>query len=58
MPADVRGGGVGFATSTKGYVSCGQTNSGSTNDLWEYDPAGDSWQAKAPIPAGQRFVQE
>lgn len=44
-PGTARGEGVGFALHGKGYAGLGQTNFDHTyTDLYEYDPASDSWR--------------
>lgn len=42
----------GFSIGTKGYICCGfDANAGLTlDDLWEYDPSGNSWTQRANIP--------
>ena len=40
-----RYGAVGFGIGTKGYICSGYTGS-HTKDLWEYNPATDSWASK------------
>jgi N-acetylneuraminic acid mutarotase len=55
-----RGGAVSFTINNKGYVSCGHhvnvntNNAKLFNDLWQYNPAGDSWKQKADLPASSR----
>ena len=58
MPGSVRRNAVAFTIGDKGYVGTGintvtATEAGATklSDLWEYDPAMNSWTAKAPFPA-------
>ncbi|MBS1902277.1 MAG: T9SS type A sorting domain-containing protein [Bacteroidetes bacterium] len=47
--------GIGFSIGSKGYVGLG-TDGDQTlvfkKDLWEYDPATDSWTQKADFPHG------
>lgn len=49
--------GIAFSANGKGYVGLGSENyldiSGGAvqlSDLWEYDPALDTWMARAPLP--------
>jgi N-acetylneuraminic acid mutarotase len=57
------GGGFGvyyagaFSTDTKGYITCGKVGSNwYAFDLWEYDPAFDTWTQKANFPGGVRYA--
>lgn len=48
LPSIGRHGGIGFNIGNKGYVGLGQINSGpqgdwEMNDMWQYDPASNSW---------------
>jgi N-acetylneuraminic acid mutarotase len=49
---------AGFAIGTKGYVMCGRDDSTGTgvlhNDVWEFDPATNTWTQKANFPGGNR----
>lgn len=46
----------GFAVSGKGYFCCGKRGSSSyTTELWQYTPATNSWQSRAPYPGGGRY---
>lgn len=46
---------VSFVLGQKMYVSCGvDTAEIVHNDLWEYDPATDSWSQRADMPAPAR----
>ncbi len=51
LPAAARHSAIGFAINGKGYVGLGFGN-GNTylSDLWEYDPANDSWTQKTSYP--------
>lgn len=44
----------GFAIGTKGYIACGHDGSAYLNDCYEYDPAGNSWTAKANFTGSAR----
>lgn len=46
---------VGFSVNGKGY-NCGGAKANGTdlNDLWEYDPATNSWSQKADLPGSGR----
>ena len=52
--------GVGFTIGTKGYMATGQVDpqgsgqAGVSNEMWQYDPATNSWTKKASLPAGVR----
>lgn len=51
--------GVAFAIQGKGYIGLGLDNwpavaSDDKKDLWEYNPASNTWQAKADLPAVAR----
>lgn len=52
-----RSGAVGFPIGDKGYIGLGFTGSVVGNpylsDLWEYDPASDTWTQKADFPGGK-----
>ncbi|RZK12267.1 MAG: hypothetical protein EOO46_03830 [Flavobacterium sp.] len=49
---------AGFAIGNKGYVLCGRDDSSSSgalhNDVWEFDPAANTWTQKANFPGGNR----
>jgi N-acetylneuraminic acid mutarotase len=49
---------VAFTIGNKGYVLTGDHTSNSqgnpSSDVWEYDPAGDTWTAKAAVPGVAR----
>ncbi|HEY0030518.1 MAG TPA: kelch repeat-containing protein [Bacteroidia bacterium] len=46
----------GFAVSGKGYLSCGKEGASNySNDLWQYDPVGNSWLQKTDLPGGERY---
>ncbi|MGB0367794.1 MAG: kelch repeat-containing protein [Flavobacteriales bacterium] len=52
---DGRANSVSFVINGKAYVATGSTNGGNfTDELWEYDPVGNSWTAKATFPGGAR----
>ena len=57
FPGGNRHGAIAFTIGTKAYVGGGLDtdtifwNQNPSNDLWEYDPATDTWTAKAPMPA-------
>ncbi|HEY4786392.1 MAG TPA: galactose oxidase [Bacteroidales bacterium] len=44
----------GFASATKGYVTCGSTNGGARSDTWEYDPSNDIWTQKTSFEGSAR----
>lgn len=44
-----------FAINGKGYVLCGHENNAETAEVWEYDPANDSWLQKNNFPGGARI---
>ena len=50
---------IAFSIGTKGYVGMGGHVSGqgfsALNDLWEYDPATNSWAVKASLPTPGRW---
>lgn len=47
--------GTGFAINDKGYMTLGADAGGIyPNDLWEYNPATDSWSQKADFPGQAR----
>jgi N-acetylneuraminic acid mutarotase len=50
-----RSGSFSFVIGNKAYVMGGVNGSGvCVNDLWEYNPATDSWTQKAGFPGGKR----
>lgn len=53
-----RYGAAGFAAGSKGYVTTGFCNTNGVfntlKDTWEYDPATNSWAAKADFPGNAR----
>ena len=58
MPVVGRDRAVAFVIGTKAYVAAGMDgNNGGTylNDLWEYDPATDSWTQRASLPGVPRI---
>ena len=58
FPAGNRRVASGFAIGNKGYVLCGRDDSTDTgnlhNDVWEFDPAANTWTQKANFPGGNR----
>ena len=55
FPGSGRHGAISFTIGNKAYVGMGHINSGPLgevyfNDIWEYDPASDSWTQKADYP--------
>lgn len=58
FPGAARTYAVAFAVGGKGYVGTGATdltNNTLVKDLWEYDPAADSWTQKADFGGGTRY---
>ncbi|MCX6555951.1 MAG: hypothetical protein NTW95_00730 [Candidatus Aminicenantes bacterium] len=62
FPGTARGYALGFSVNGRGYVGMGMTNIDSTGtnmtlskEIWEYDPAGNSWVARGEC-AGQARV--
>lgn len=50
-----RWGAVGFATANHGYICTGVNTGGNNlNDLWEWNPATNTWTAKAAFPGTAR----
>ena len=45
---------TGFSIGDKGYVVLGQTPSGETTSLFEYDPVSNGWTGKALFPGTRR----
>jgi hypothetical protein len=43
LVAAARSDAAGFSIGTKGYIGTGITATGFTDDFWEYDPAGNTW---------------
>jgi N-acetylneuraminic acid mutarotase len=61
FPGPPREEAVSFVVNGKGYVCFGldlYTGSGQTvlRDVWEYDPASDTWAMKADFPGAARFA--
>jgi N-acetylneuraminic acid mutarotase len=57
FPGEGFNGYAGFVIDNKGYLYLGSTNSSSSVtkfELWEYDPANDSWTRKADFPGASR----
>ena len=53
-----RDGAAGFSIGTKGYISLGYMGTvidNAAKDLWEYDPATDTWTEKATFEGESRF---
>lgn len=49
---------TGFAVGGKGYVCCGKEGASNySNELWEFNPATNTWMQKAQYPAGTRYGQ-
>ena len=49
---------TGFAVNGKGYVCCGkQGASWYSQELWEFNPANNTWTQKAYFPGGVRYGQ-
>ncbi|UKN02433.1 T9SS type A sorting domain-containing protein [Paracrocinitomix mangrovi] len=60
MPATARHRTVAFTVGNKGYMGLGHYNSGPggntyLNDIWEYDPASNTWTQKADFAGGYRY---
>ncbi|MBK7883183.1 MAG: hypothetical protein IPJ81_04790 [Chitinophagaceae bacterium] len=58
FPANERTAAMSFVINNKAYVFGGTTNDNSTffKDVWQYNPANDSWLKKQPLPDGkERF---
>lgn len=45
---------VAFAIGNLGYIACGYTGFGASNDVWAYDPSADKWTATAQLPGSSR----
>jgi len=55
MPGSGRSSAVAFVINEKGYVALGRDASATAlSDCWEFDPALESWTAKAPFPGTAR----
>jgi N-acetylneuraminic acid mutarotase len=58
FPGGKRRGASGFTIGNKGYVLCGRDDSTDTgvihNDMYEFDPAANTWTQKANYPGGDR----
>lgn len=49
---------TGFAVNGKGYVCCGKKGaSWYSQEVWEFNPANNSWMQKASFPGGVRYGQ-
>jgi N-acetylneuraminic acid mutarotase len=47
---------AGFALNGKGYICCGKEGASNySNELWEYNPSGNSWTQKNNFPGGVRY---
>lgn len=47
---------TGFGINGKGYICCGKVGPSSySNQLWEYNPASNSWLQRASFPGGVRY---
>lgn len=60
IPAEGRHRTTGFSIGNKGYIGLGHYNSGPMGniakaDIWEYNPADDSWTQKADYGGGQTY---
>ncbi len=42
----IRSGACAFTLGSKSYICLGYYSSGTRNDVWEYDPSGDTWTRK------------
>lgn len=55
----VRSNATGFSIGSKGYIGVGFSPGGANivyrKDLWEYDPAADTWMQKADLPGVGRY---
>jgi N-acetylneuraminic acid mutarotase len=65
FPGELRVGATGFSINGKGYVCFGGSPKGNwsygliiyeTNDVWEYDPANNSWARKNDFPDFHRYA--
>lgn len=57
FPGGDRAFAVGFSIGQKGYVGMGFANSGAIDirkDLWEFDPASNTWSRKGDFPGKER----
>lgn len=60
IPAEGRHRTTGWSIGNKGYIGLGHYNSGpmgnvAKSDIWEYNPADDSWTQKADYGGGQTY---
>ncbi len=47
---------VAFTMAGKGYIATGAASMTPLfNEVWEYDPSGDDWTPKEPLPGAARF---
>jgi len=51
-PPNGRGLGIGFAVNNKGYMGFGTNNGVDYGDIYEYDPAANSWTQKTSLGIG------
>lgn len=49
----IRSNAVSFTLNGKGYIACGEV-SGTTNTVWEYSPAADTWELKTGFEGSTR----
>ena len=54
LPGNTRIEAGGFGINGKGYVMCGRLSTSYYNDVWEYNPAGDTWTQKGNFPGSAR----
>jgi hypothetical protein len=47
---DPRSGSAGFSINGKGYIVGGYDGTNYLNDVWQYDPASNSWSSVANVP--------
>lgn len=54
FPGAARGRSISFGIGNYGYYGCGNQTGGSpeTTDMWQYDPANDTWTQIADYPIG------
>ena len=45
---------VGFSIGNYGYIGTGDSYTGVTDSLWQYDPSSNIWVAKTPFPGTPR----
>jgi N-acetylneuraminic acid mutarotase len=55
LGGNARSSGIGMATSTKGYVTCGFLGGvDHFKDMWEYNPVNNTWTQKSDFPGLKR----